>query len=60
MSGVRLFPTVFFGNYPLLEFLNAVTGWHMDVKEAFESGARIQNLRQCFNVREGIKSSDYN
>ena len=53
-AGVCLFPVIFFGNYPLLEFLNAVTGWGMDMAEALETGARIQTLRQAFNLREGI------
>ncbi|NOQ96216.1 MAG: aldehyde ferredoxin oxidoreductase, partial [Desulfobacterales bacterium] len=53
-AGVCLFPTIFFGNYPLLDFLNAVTGWGMDISEALEAGARIQTLRQAFNIREGI------
>jgi aldehyde:ferredoxin oxidoreductase len=26
----------------------------MDVAEALTAGARIQTLRQCFNLREGI------
>jgi len=56
-AGVCLFPVVFFGNYPLLEFLNAVTGWDMDIKELLETGARIQTLRQCYNTREGLDPS---
>jgi aldehyde:ferredoxin oxidoreductase len=54
-AGVCLFPVVFFGFYPLLEFLNAVTGWDVGIEEALETGARIQTLRQCFNIREGIE-----
>jgi aldehyde:ferredoxin oxidoreductase len=53
-AGVCLFPMIFFGNYPLIDFLNAVTGWEMTVNEALETGARIQTLRQAFNIREGI------
>jgi aldehyde:ferredoxin oxidoreductase len=56
-AGVCLFPVIFFGNYPLLEFLNAVTGWDMDIKELLETGARIQTLRQCYNIREGLDPS---
>ena len=51
---------MFANNYPLLELLNAVTGWDMDTKKALETGARIQTLRQCFNLREGIKPSGIN
>lgn len=53
-AGVCIMPFMFFGNYPLIELLNAVTGWEMDVAEALETGARIQTLRQSFNLREGI------
>jgi aldehyde:ferredoxin oxidoreductase len=42
----------------LLDFLNAVTGWDMDITEALETGARIQTLRQAFNLREGIMPSE--
>jgi aldehyde:ferredoxin oxidoreductase len=42
----------------MLDFLNAVTGWDMGAAEAVETGARIQTLRQCFNIREGIKPSE--
>ena len=57
-AGVCLFPVVFFGNYPLLDLLNAVTGWDLDANQALETGARIQTLRQSFNIREGIKPSE--
>jgi len=53
-AGVCVMPFMFFGNYPLLELLNAVTGWGLDVAEALDAGARIQTLRQSFNLREGI------
>ncbi len=56
-AGVCLFPLIFFGNYPLIDFMNAVTGWEMTVSEALETGARIQTLRQAFNIREGIDPS---
>jgi aldehyde:ferredoxin oxidoreductase len=51
-------PMMFFGNYPLVEFFNAVTGWDLDVDEVLTTGARIQTLRHCFNLREGIAPSD--
>jgi aldehyde:ferredoxin oxidoreductase len=49
---------IFFGFYPMVDFLKAVTGWEMEVAEVLETGARIQTLRQAFNLREGIKASD--
>jgi aldehyde:ferredoxin oxidoreductase len=57
-AGLCLFPTIFFGFFPMLDFLNAVTGWDMTVSEALNTGARIQTLRKCFNVREGIGPAD--
>lgn len=56
-AGVCLFPVIFSGIFPLLEFVNAVTGWDISMKEALETGARTQTLRQMFNIREGIKPS---
>jgi aldehyde:ferredoxin oxidoreductase len=53
-AGACLMPVLFSGNFRLLDFLNAVTGWNMDIPEALETGARIQTLRQLFNFREGI------
>lgn len=57
-AGVCLMPMMFFGNYPLIELLNAATGWDLDVAEALETGWRIQTLRQCFNLREGVRAAD--
>ncbi|HUT68934.1 MAG TPA: aldehyde ferredoxin oxidoreductase family protein [Dehalococcoidales bacterium] len=57
-AGLCLMPVVVSDCYPLLEFINAVTGWDMSVSEALKTGARIQTLRQLFNVREGIAPSD--
>ncbi|MGD9046296.1 MAG: aldehyde ferredoxin oxidoreductase family protein, partial [Desulfobacterales bacterium] len=57
-AGICLMPMMFFGNYPLVDFLSAATGWDLDVAEVLTTGARIQTLRQSFNVREGIRPSD--
>ena len=57
-AGICLMPLLFFGNYPLLEFFNAVTGLDLDISEVLETGTRIQTLRQSFNIREGIRVSD--
>ena len=53
-AGVCVMPFMFFGNYPLVDLLKAVTGWDLDVAEALRTGARIQTLRQSFNLREGV------
>ncbi|MEW6672455.1 MAG: aldehyde ferredoxin oxidoreductase family protein [Thermodesulfobacteriota bacterium] len=57
-AGVCLFPSVFFGFFPLIDFLNAATGWEMSMAEALQTGGRIQTLRKCFNLREGIVAAD--
>jgi aldehyde:ferredoxin oxidoreductase len=57
-AGVCVMPFMFFGNFPLIELLNAVTGWRLTVGDALTAGARIQTLRQSFNLREGIQAGD--
>jgi len=56
-AGLCLFPVVFSGVFPLLDFFSAVTGRNISVEEAVETGARIQTSRQLFNVREGVTPS---
>ena len=57
-AGLCSFPLMFFGNFPFVDFFNAVTGWNLSVADVLTTGARIQTLRQCFNVREGLQPSD--
>lgn len=47
------------GEYPYLEAIHNATGWEMTSQEFLEIGERIQNLRQAFNVREGITPKDF-
>ena len=42
-----------------LPLLNALTGWNFTESDLLASGERIQNLRQAFNVREGLKPADF-
>ena len=51
-DGIRI------GNFPFVDFFNAVTGWDFSVADVLTAGERIQTLRQGFNVREGLKPSD--
>jgi len=44
------FPTV----DPVAEFMRAVTGWDITNDEMLMTGERISNLRQAFNIREGL------
>jgi len=39
---------------PITEFMRAVTGWDVTNDELLRTGERISNLRQAFNVREGL------
>jgi len=57
-AGLCLMPLMFFGNFPFIDFFNAVTGWDADIAEILTTGARIQTLRQSFNVREGLHAAD--
>jgi aldehyde:ferredoxin oxidoreductase len=43
----------------LVEFINAITGWDMTLEELLTTGERIGNLRQAFNIREGLNPLEY-
>ena len=43
---------------PVVEYLNAVTGWDLSADEYLQIGERILNLRKAFNVREGVITDD--
>jgi aldehyde:ferredoxin oxidoreductase len=47
------------GGLPWLDLVNALTGWDIGEKELLACGERIQDLRNAFNVREGIKPADF-
>jgi aldehyde:ferredoxin oxidoreductase len=38
----------------LPEYMRTITGWDITLEELFKTGERIANIRQAFNVREGI------
>ncbi|MBA7475472.1 putative oxidoreductase YdhV [subsurface metagenome] len=38
----------------VVEFMSAVTGWDVTIGELLKTGERISNLRQAFNIREGL------
>lgn len=46
------------GPFPLVEALNAVTGWELSPDEIFTLGERILGLRKAFSVREGLRPAD--
>ncbi|MFC1999450.1 aldehyde ferredoxin oxidoreductase family protein [Chloroflexota bacterium] len=41
------------------KFISAATGWDTNMREVFETGERIANMRQAFTVREGIRPDDF-
>jgi aldehyde:ferredoxin oxidoreductase len=42
------------GFLPLTRLVTALTGWQVTDRDLMTVGERIQNLRQAFNLREGI------
>ena len=44
---------------PVVEYMNAVTGWDMTPDQDLEAGERILSLRKAFNMREGIGPKDH-
>lgn len=58
--GLCLFVTA---TYPsvdvLIEFMQAATGWDLDLEELLRTGERIANLRHLFNLREGFNPLNY-
>jgi aldehyde:ferredoxin oxidoreductase len=38
----------------IAEFMSAITGWDLTTDELVKTGERIANLRQAFNIREGL------
>jgi aldehyde:ferredoxin oxidoreductase len=47
-----------YGCYPhvdlVIKFLNLATGWNYTMDDLLKAGERISNIRQAFNMREGI------
>jgi aldehyde:ferredoxin oxidoreductase len=43
----------------MTEFLRAVTGWDITTDELLVTGERIENVRQAFNIREGLNLIKY-
>ncbi|MFC1856575.1 aldehyde ferredoxin oxidoreductase family protein [Thermodesulfobacteriota bacterium] len=47
------------GNLPLVEYMNAATGWDLPADDYFRIGERILSLRKAFNMREGLRQEDH-
>jgi len=41
------------------EFLSLATGWGLSLDDLLKTGERIANIRQAFNIREGIGVNDF-
>jgi len=44
---------------PLVEVISVVTGWDFTLAEGLKAGRRIATLRQAFNIREGVNTSEW-
>ena len=54
-----LFYPLMYQDLPLVEMINAVTGWNLTFDDALKIGNRIHTLRHCFNLREGLLPKDF-
>ncbi len=52
-GGMCLFGAIT-SHLPVVEYMNAVTGWGLSADAYLKTGERILNLRKAFNLREGI------
>lgn len=46
------------GPLPVINYINAATGWNLRPEDYYRIGERILSLRKAFNAREGIKPAD--
>jgi aldehyde:ferredoxin oxidoreductase len=57
-SGICMFATDVL-SFPMVEMLNAITGWGATLQDLVKTGQRIATLQHAFNLREGFKPSDF-
>jgi len=57
-AGLCMFGYTVLDANSLPEFLNLATGWNHGIDDLLTIGERVANIRQAFNVREGITLSD--
>ena len=53
--GLCLFGIQMGGKLPVPQYINAATGWNHPPEHYLEVGARIQAIRQAFNIKHGIE-----
>jgi aldehyde:ferredoxin oxidoreductase len=59
VSGLCLFYMFTGAQAEHLQLMEAVTGWSFGPEEQMEAGMRIMNIKQAFNLREGLKPTDF-
>lgn len=61
VDSLKICKYIFYGGiqpHHLVEFLNLITGWDIDLKEFLRLGERMFNLKRLYNVRGGISRKD--
>ncbi len=58
-AGICMFYPLIYQDTPLVDMINAATGWKLNLDDALEIGDRIHTLRHCFNLREGFLPGDF-
>lgn len=58
-AGICQFGYMFMDASALPEFLSLATGWESSLNDLLNIGERIANIRQAFNIREGITVADF-
>ena len=57
-AGLCMFSTFAMPPTAQCELIEAVTGWPFQAQDQMRAGMRIMDMRQAFNVREGLKPAD--
>lgn len=55
-AGMCLFMYTVLPINAFIEFMRPITGWDVTMDELLKTGERISNMRQAFNIREGLNS----
>ena len=61
LDSMKLCKFILFGGVKttqLMQWLNQVTGWKMNLGEFMRTGERIYNLKRLYNVREGVSRKE--
>jgi len=58
-AGICLFGYLCMDLSAVIEFLSLATGWEYRLEDMLKAGEGIANMRQAFNVREGLRPGDF-